>query len=85
MKKDLREAIAEVGMMISEGAKYNFVTHRKAVDDIISNNKRTAQVLAKNKADYAKAFKQDADKLEKALAKSAKLARAFWEDWHAEF
>lgn len=84
MKKNLREAIETLDQ-IDEGAKFNFVSHREAVDKIISENKRVGQVLTKNKEDFAAAFNKDAAKLQKALGVSAKLARAFWEDWNAEF
>lgn len=81
MKKTLSEAIKTLGQ-VDEGAKFMFVSHREAVDDIIKNNKRVGQVIH----DMSKvSFKKDAAKLEKALTASAKLARKFWQDWNTEF
>lgn len=81
---NLREAIENLDK-IDEGAKFSFVSHRESVDNIIRENKRVGQILARDKKDYAAAFNKDAAKLQKALGVSAKLARTFWEDWHAEF
>lgn len=88
-----KKRVDEMGIkesLIVEASKNLFVTLRRAIDDIISENKKVEKGFERflgydsswdEEKKSVKAFQQQAAVLEKSLARAAKDARAFYQAW----